>query len=293
MSEHVSTHPDPFLVDAAWLHQHRNDAQLRILDVTTFLEIPDDGPAALTAGFEPYQREHIPGAVFADLLHELSDQDAALPITVLDSTAFAQRLGALGVGDDTHVVVYDQGAMMWATRLWWNLRLEGYDRVSVLDGGLPAWQQAGYPTASGVETYPTATFTPRRRPELLANKTTVLAAVEGENPAVVNLLDPDTYSGVTETYGRPGHIARSSNVFFGSLLNADGTMVSPELVREQFRTTGVLEAPEPITYCGGGIAATLGAFQLARAGREDVAVYDGSMNEWAADASLPMETGHP
>lgn len=293
MTEHYTTHTAPLLVDAAWLEQHRNDPQLRILDVTTFLDIPDDGPATLTAGFEPYQREHIPGAAFADLLNELSDQDAALPITVLDPATFAARLGALGVGDETHVVVYDQGAMMWATRLWWNLRLEGFDRVSVLDGGLPAWQQAGYPTESGVETYPTAIFTPRRRPELLADKTTVLAAVEGENPAVVNLLDPDTYSGAAKTYRRRGHIMRSSNVFFGSLLNADGTLVPPETVRKQFSGTGVLEAPEPITYCGGGIAATLGAFQLARAGREDVAVYDGSMNEWASNTSLPMETGQP
>lgn len=291
MTEHSTPSTHPLLVDANWLNEHLNDDQLRILDVTTFLDIPEDGPAAITAGLEPYQREHIPGAAFADLVHELSDQDAALPFTVLDSATFAEHIGALGVSNEHHVVIYDQGAMMWATRLWWNLRLEGFDRVSVLDGGLPAWQQAGYPTASGTDTYPPTNFVAHRRPELLADLAQVLAAIEGTDPGVVNLLDPDTYSGVTKTYDRPGHIAGSSNVFAGSLMNADGTLATPDTIRNRFRGTGALRTKQPITYCGGGIAATVGAFQLARVGREDVAVYDGSMNEWASDPSLPMETG--
>lgn len=283
----------PLLVDAAWLAEHREDEGLRIVDATTFLEQPEgDGYYTVSSGRQAYEREHIPGAVFADLLTEFADTDAPGHFTALDSDTFAERMGALGVGDGSHVVIYDQGINMWATRLWWNLRLEGFDSVSVLDGGLPAWKDAGQPVASGSESLPAARFTAHRRPELYADRDRVLAAIEDDSQLLINVLDEDTFTGRRLTYDRAGHIPSSVNVPFQGALTPESRLVSVEDARELFAESGALDdSRQPITYCGGGIAATLMAFELARLGRDDVAVYDGSMTEWAADESLPLQTG--
>ncbi|MEE6286322.1 sulfurtransferase [Georgenia sp. MJ173] len=285
----------PLLVDTDWLADHRDDANLKIVDATTFLTQPEgDGYYDVESGRAAYEKGHIPGAVFADLLTELADGEAPTTFTALDSVEFAAKLGALGIGDGDTVVVYDQGVGMWATRLWWNLRLEGFDDVAVLDGGFTAWRKAGRPVATGQETLPAATFTARRRPELLATKDDVLFSLDLPDIQLVNSLDRETFEGTRATYARPGRIPGSGHVFFGELVSAEGLALDPDEVRPAFANAGALdEDKQVVTYCGSGIAATYLAFQLARLGRDDVAVYDGSLTEWAADESLPLETGAP
>ncbi|WP_167001075.1 sulfurtransferase [Mumia sp. ZJ430] len=285
--------PDvPALVDVAWLAD-RLDSDVRVVDVTTFLTQPEgDGYYDVESGREAYEKGHVPGAVFADLLADFADTDAATTFTALDSDTFAQRLGALGIGNDDHVVLYDQGVNIWATRFWWNLRLEGFDRISILNGGFTAWREAGQPVTSGVETLPATTFVAKRRPELLADVAQVRAAIDDDSRVLVNSLDEATYKGERQTYARPGRIPGSSHVFFGTLLDESGRLRDAEEVRGTFKAAGALDVDKkPITYCGSGIAATTLAFTLAQLGRDDVAVYDGSMTEWAADETLPLEVG--
>ncbi len=220
-------------------------------------------------------------------------------MTVPSSERFAEKAGALGIGDDSLVVVYDQLDValgpeyyqFWAPRFWWHLQLEGFNNVAVLDGGLGRWKREGRPVTSERSSYPPATFTPRRRSELLVLADDVQRAITDEHKVLINVLDPDTYSGRKQTYARPGRIPNSEHVFFGLLIDpATGGYRAPEQVKALFERVGALDADKsPITYCGGGIAATVAAFQLARLGRKDVAVYDGSLTEWSADPKRPLE----
>lgn len=281
----------PFLVDAEWLV--RNRESVRVIDATTFLDQPEgDGYYDVSSGRAAYRDAHIPGAVFADLLLDLADTSAPTTFTALPSEEFGRKVGELGIGDDDHVVVYDQGANIWAARLWWNLRLEGFDRVSILDRGIQAWNEAGVPVAHGEESLPAATFTARRRPELIADAATVLAAIDDAGTLLINSLDEATFRGDRTTYARPGRIPSSVNVSFWTQFDEKGNAADVEELRAAFEAAGALD-PEvsPITYCGSGIAASYLAFNLARLGREDVAVYDGSLTEWAADEKLPLEVG--
>lgn len=179
-----------------WLRTHLDHPDLRILDATTLLRFAEgDGYYDLAPALGLFGG-HIPGAVHADLLHDLAVPGAPTAFTALDSAEFARRIGLLGVGDDHHVVVYDQG-QAWATRLWWNFRLEGFTRVSVLDGGFSAWRDAGHPIRSEAETYPPARFTLRRQEHLIADSARVLEAADSPSGPPGSPLITITYKQIS------------------------------------------------------------------------------------------------
>jgi thiosulfate/3-mercaptopyruvate sulfurtransferase len=284
----------PMVVDGEWLQERLDDPRLRLLDATTHLRFPSDGGVELAPGRESYAREHIPGAVFADLMGDLADPDAGLPFTVPASERFARQIGALGVGPGTYVVVYDQfdaslspeNYQFWAPRLWWHLRLEGFDDVAVLDGGLGAWKGEGRPVTDAPSPgYPPAEFAAARRPGLVASTEEVEAATDDPGTVLINALSPQAFAA--------GRIPGSHNVPFATLVDpATGRFRDPQATRAAFEQLGALDPDRrPVTYCGGGIAASVAALALARLGREDVAVYDGSMNAWTAHPARPVETG--
>ncbi|MFE0750499.1 sulfurtransferase [Gordonia sp. NPDC058843] len=289
----MSTPVLPALVDVTWLRERLDDPSVVIVDATTHLPIPKEGPYVPESGAESYRAEHIPGAVFADLLTDFADAASPEPWTVPSSEQFASAASALGIGDGATVVVYDQLEGFWATRLWWHLRLEGFDAVTVLDGGLPAWKAAGAPVTDAESTVTPRAFSATRRPELLRSTVDVAAALDDPSTLLVNVLDEATYRGETTTYARQGHIPGSVNLPVFSIRDAETGDLRPiDELRREFEAAGLLAADaKVVTYCGGGIAATGIAHALALVGRDDVAVYDGSMTAWANDPSLPLVTG--
>jgi thiosulfate/3-mercaptopyruvate sulfurtransferase len=212
---------------------------------------------------------------------------------VPSSQQFAPAAGALGIGDGARVVVYDQHQGFWATRFWWHLRLEGFDDVAVLDGGLAAWKAAGEPVTDAASLVTPRTFTGVRRPDLLRSTQDVAATLDDPAIVLVNVLDPATYRGETATYARNGHIPGSVNLPVSDVLDpTTGAFRSTFQLRELFAEAGLLDDSRTVvTYCGGGIAATGLAHALARVGRDDVAVYDGSLTAWTSDPELPLVTG--
>ncbi len=289
----MSARIDP-LVDAAWLSRHLGDGDLVVVDATTLLDIPQEGPYTVGSGRPGYEEEHIPGAVFADLTTDFADTGARDPWTVPSSEKFAVHAGLLGIGEGKRVVAYDRSTGFWATRLRWHLRLEGFDDVAVLDGGLRAWKAAGGRVTSEPTPAPiAAAFQAHRRPELLRSTEEVARSLGDGRTLLVNVLDPATYRGDRHTYARDGHIPGSVNLPVSELLDpgTGGLRPAAEL-REILDRAGLLDpGVRPVAYCGGGIAATGLVHALSLAGRDDAAVYDGSMTAWAADPSLPLVTG--
>ena len=116
-------------------------------------------------------------------------------------------------------------------------------------------------------------------------------ALEDPSILLVNALSAELHRGEQSRYGRAGHIPGSVNVPARSLLAEDGRFRPAGELRDALSGSGALEADRVIAYCGGGISATNDALALAVLGRGDVAIYDGSLREWAADPDLPLETG--
>lgn len=280
------------LVSTEWLAGNLDDPSLRIYDTTVFLTNKPGSGYRPESGRERWAIEHIPGAGFLDLIHDLSDSETSIPFMMPPPERFAARLADQGVGDDTAVVLYNRGFPMWATRVWWMLRSIGLSDVAVLDGGLDKWVREGRPVDSGRPDHPPGRLSVNFRPEMWVDRSRMLDVVASGKPVTLNALSPEVYSGEKNQYGRAGHLPRTHNVFYGTLLDPEtGEFLPPEELAALFAPSGALESDRVITYCGGGISATMDCLALYLCGQENVAVYDGSMSEWARDETLPLELG--
>lgn len=286
----------PPLVDALTLSARLADPAVRCFDATVLLRRPDGGgPYRVESGTSSYAQGHIPGAAFADIAGELSDPASPFHFTLPSAEHFAAAAGRLGIGPGTHVVAYAQDTPMWATRLWWQLRFFGFDAVSVLDGGLPAWRAAGLPVEVGQAVYEPATFVARPREEWLATRADIEALLEaGDDTAcLVNALTPPVFRGEgPSSYSRPGRIPNSINAPWTELVDPDTNRFRPPAELEQrLASAGALGPAPVIAYCGGGISATVDLFALSLLGHDDARLYDGSLTEWTSDPALPVDVG--
>jgi thiosulfate/3-mercaptopyruvate sulfurtransferase len=268
----------------------QDDPDLRVFDATVFL-VPAKTGYRAESGVDRYREGHVPGAVFLDLIGDFSDRSSRLGFTLPGVDALTEAMQAHGIGDQHRVVLYSSGHTMWATRAFWLLRYVGHERVSVLHGGLAGWRAAGGTLRSGDERYPAAPFTPRPRPELFVDKAGMLAALDDTAVCTINALSPEVYAGTGDMhYGRRGHIPGSRNLHYDRLM--DGHRFRPaDALRAALAESGMLDAERVVTYCGGGISATIDAFACLLLGLDNVAVYDGSMSEWVRDESLPLTVG--
>ena len=283
------------LVETDWLANHLEDPAIRVLESTVFLQPAPDVPGGVRveSGRAKWAEGHIPGAGFIDLQEELSDRASKLRFMMPPAAQFAEAMGRAGVGDGVRVILYDRNVTMWATRVWWMLRAFGFDDAAVLNGGFRKWSLEGRPVATDPGTRPARTFTPRPRPALMTDKAGVLAALAESGACVLNALSEEQHRGTGgNAYGRPGRIAGSVNVAARDLVDPKTHAYLPaDVLRAKFQAVGALDAKRVVTYCGGGIAASSDAFVLTLLGRDDVAIYDASMSEWANDPTLPMERG--
>jgi thiosulfate/3-mercaptopyruvate sulfurtransferase len=284
--------PTP-LVSTEWLAQHLGDERLVVVDASV-LGISTPAGSRWLSGLDEYLiGGHVPGAVFADLLEEFSDPDGRFAFTRPSLERLSRSARDLGIDDGVAVVVYDSSIGHWAARLWWLLAAAGFEPVAVLDGGLTRWRAEGRALDTGFEV-------PRESGELTlshvdgfwAEIDEVRRIVDGaSDAALVCALSPGDFRGETGTRERRGHIPRSVNVPVGSLVDRETrTHLHGSALHERVAPATTAGASRIVVYCGGGIAAAGTGLALRRAGHTDVAVYDGSLDEWAADPELPLTT---
>lgn len=269
-----------------------DDPNVVIVDATVELAKPEtDGDWRGSTGRNQFEAAHIPGAQFFDLLEDLTRGSNNFHFAQPGPEVLATAMARIGIGSQSTVVVYDNHGRMWATRVWLMLRAMGFDRVLVLDGGVQQWSAAGGSVETGVPATldPVTEFQPAPRASLFVDKAYVEAVVVGDVDAVlVCSVGAEVFSGQGITrYSRRGHIPGSINVPASLVLDDSGQFQgSADVVRQLDQ---LLSIPgELVLYCGGAISASLLAFGLVQAGREDFRVYDGSLEEWSADLALPM-----
>jgi thiosulfate/3-mercaptopyruvate sulfurtransferase len=292
MADSGFVHPE-FLIETAELGERLGDPDLVILDSTTHL-IPDPKIIyQVVPGRTDFEQGHIPGAQFVDLQKDLSNNEHRFRFMLPDAERFAAAMGHFGVGEKSRVVLYSTANPWWATRVWWLLRVYGFDNAALLNGGYKKWTLEGRPIETGpAKPRPPQKFVVRETRPLMVGKEDVLQAIGDGAVCTLNALLPEQHAGTGGTsYGRPGRIKGSVNLPAAHLFNPEtGTLRPPEELRRRFAAVGALDK-SVITYCGGGIAASADAFALTLLGHERVTLYDASLSEWVRDPSLPMETG--
>ena len=266
---------------------------LVVLDGSVFQRpAPDLSTMLQDSARASFEKSRIPGSVHLDALDWLWDRTRPFRFALPEPGVAAAAFAAHGVGEGSRVVLYDRVGGNWATRTFWTLHWLGFDDVRVLAGGLAAWKAAGLPVESGPAAAPVPAarpFAPRPRAAAIADRAEVLAALGVPGVVVVNALSAEQHEGTGGLpYHRPGRIAGSRNL--PAPLLADATL-APAAVAALAERAGIGRGDRVIAYCGGGIAASNLAFNLLRAGWKDVAVYDGSLDEWGRDPTLPMATG--
>ena len=255
------TYANPhYLVDTNWLASHLSEPNLRIYDCTTHLIHQNDpalpSPYWVQSGLEDYLKAHIPGAAFIDLQENLSDPENELRFTCLESDSLIQAFATLGIGDESKVILYSQTSPQWATRIWWLLRIAGFDSASVLNGGLTNWKLEQRVVTDQQTAYPAAQLTTKPRTGLMASKDDVLNAINDSTACTINALRRVQHAGQDAgefgNYGRPGHISGSVNLPTAELVDGKTTEFLPsQQIVSMFNEIGVDKADRILTYCGG------------------------------------------
>ena len=289
-------HPE-FLVSTEWLAEHLADDDVRVFDTSVFLRPRDGGGYQVESGRGEYESGHIPGSGFLDLQGDFSDNDHDLRFMMPSADAFAAAAGRHGIAETSKLVLYDRAGSAWAARLWWMFRSMGCAGAAVLDGGWRRWTAEGRTVSTDEAAYAATTFSPTPDPARFADLDEVRAFIDSAgagSSCLINALSREQHAGADGggAYGRPGHIPGATNVPSMELTDPETGLFRPagELAA-LFEQAGADRYQRVVTYCGGGIAASNDAFVLAMLGYGNVAVYDASMSEYAADPSLPLEVG--
>ena len=278
------------LVSENWLHKHQNDPDLVILDCTNFADFnAEAGQYKTVSGYENWAKDHIAGSGFADFTTDLSGNSSSFRNSLPEPETFASAMGALGVGSNSRVILYDTGSSMWAARMWWMLRWIGFDNAAVLDGGLPRWKAIGKETTAQITRPKQKALTAHVRPELFVTKADVEEALDDSTTLIIDALSEAQFRGRESELGICGHIPNAINIPATSLINPDSGQYYPhEILADVFPE----DPTKPIiVYCGSGIAAASVAFTLHRLGFINVAIYMPGLQEWMCDADAPMING--
>lgn len=274
-----------FFVAADWLAEHIDDPQIQIIDARMAPPGQEDRDVA-----QEYRSGHIPGAVFFDI-EALSDHTSPLPHMMPRPESFAVAMRELGVHQDKHLIVYDEGNLFSAPRAWWMLRTFGAQRVSILAGGLAGWQRDDLLLEHGDATAAEGEFEAEFTPGAVKRLTDVLLASHEGTAQIVDARPAPRFNAQVDEPRpglRRGHIPGARNVPWGDLV-INGELKTTDELEAIFARQGVDLHKPIIVSCGSGVTAAVVALALATLDAPDVTLYDGSWSEWGARDDLPIE----
>ena len=273
------------LVSVAWLQQHLEHDDLLLFDASWHM------PATARDGFAEWQQERISGARYFDFDGRICDPESSLPHMLPDADSFTRELRALGLNQESRVVVYDSMGMFSSPRAWWMLSVMGCANLALLDGGLPAWKAAGFALQAGenVADYRPGNFNAKLDAKRVVDADRLLSVLDDDSVCVLDARPEPRFRGSADEPRaglRRGHMPGAVNLPFAQLF--DQGLMKPDVELAQILKPLVDGHTRAICSCGSGVTACILAFALQRIGFDEVAVYDGSWSEWGLPGELPV-----
>jgi thiosulfate/3-mercaptopyruvate sulfurtransferase len=275
--------PDGPLVAAAWVEGNAAQPWMRIVDARWSLTDPG-------AGRRAYGEAHIPGAAFLDLETDLTGDSGPGRHPLPEPDLLAERLGAIGIGNDHFVVVYDESSgAAAAARCWWLLKHLGHRHVALLDGGFASWRSTGRPVEQDVHEWPRAEFRVAVQDDDTIDGDSLLNRLEAIT--LIDARDADRYTGEREPIDPVGgHIPSAVNAPYAHNTDEHGRFKATDELRDQFAAIGADANAEVVVYCGSGVTACHTLVALAQSGIENARLYPGSWSDWCSSGG-PIATG--
>lgn len=279
----------PAIVSTQWLASRLGAPGIVTLDATFCL--PQQGRTA----YVEFKSNHIPSAQFFDI-DKIADQNSSLPHMLPNADFFEEKVGQLGINNNTMVVVYDNNSFMASARVWWTFRVFGHNKIAVLDGGLKAWLTEKRPIDSECKSVSEKPFNAYLNTSLVSNIEQMKNLVDTKDCKIIDARSANRFAGF-EAEPRPGlksgHIPGSSNIPYTTLLDAQtGHLKNVEQLKSIFEQADIKPGSPIVTTCGSGVTASILALCLYQLGDEKVPVYDGSWSEWGAAPGVPIATGN-
>lgn len=266
------------LVSAQWLLQHHDDPDVKVIDGSWYL--PQQGRDAIA----DYTAGHIPSAVYFDLDGH-SDKSSDLPHMMPSAEVFAAAVSGLGISNSDHIIIYDGLGFMSAPRIWWMFKAFGHENVSVLNGGMPAWNRANGPIEDQQTEVTTTSYQARLNEKYIASREAILTFVENGDRQIVDARGADRFSGRAPEPRKglkSGHMPGAKSLPFQKLVGEGGLFGSGTELQQAFEDAGIDLSRPIVTTCGSGVTAAILSLGLEELGHDDNKLYDGSWAEWGA-----------
>ena len=275
------------LIEIDWLKENLNDPQIKIIDGT--LHMPTSGLNA----FEIFKEKHIPNAIFVDL-EETSDQKSNLPHMMPDNVYFSKKISLLGINNNDHLVIYDMYGMFSAARIWFMFKAFGHEKVSILNGGFPAWIDSNGEISNQINNLEPTNYKANLNKSLIVNYKEVLDNLLNNKYQIIDARSPDRFSGNSEE-PRPGmksgHIPKSKNLYFNDLIDpSTKKFIKKKEIENLIKKLGIDIKKDIICSCGSGVTACILKFALELLNEnKNIKIYDGSWSEWGTKEDSPCE----
>ena len=275
------------IVSTDWLSDNIDNSNISIVDASFYL------PAANRDPKIEFYKCHIPKAVFFDI-NEIADQSTDLPHMLPDPNQFSEQMSNLGISNDTHVICYDtNGGQMAAMRAWWTFRVFGHNRVSVLNGGLPKWQNECLETSRLPIKPSKKIYRAKYIKHLVMNIEEIIKNIKTQKYQIVDARSEGRYSGKEPEPRiglRSGHIPDAINLPFENLFDPTNFMTirSADEILAIIKKAGIDPLKPIISSCGSGVTAAPLVLALYLLGHSEAAIYDGSWTEWAGRTDTPI-----
>ena len=277
------------LVDTAWVAEHLDDPNVRILDGSYHLAATGRDAKA------DYAAAHIAGALHFDIDTVCDPAPTPSPHMFPSNENFAAAVGGMGISNDTRVIVYDADGLFCAPRVWWMFRVFGHENVAVMTGGFRTWQAENRPVTTDVATFPQTTFNATRDDTKLRSIEQITANLDSNQELVLDARAANRFAGELPEAREgvePGHIPGSANLPYAEIVDAEaGAFRDADTLRAAFDRVGADGLRTVATSCGSGVTACILGLGMHLIGRDNWALYDGSWTEWGGNVDTPKDKG--